>query len=143
MKERSERLLLPKMPARQRAIDRLLTIVMNLPRGKMYLVTIEEKRRGRSLEQNAYLWGVCYPTILEAGKEELRGWEAEELHEFFLGECYGWKRLRLGGESAYIPRRRSSRLSVGEFKDYIDFVQRRAAGFGIVIPDPVTEERTT
>jgi len=89
----------------------------------------------RSLEQNAYLWGVCYETILENSLKE-QGWRAEDLHEYFLGEFHGWKTLEGFGKKRMKPVERSSGKSISEFMEYIAFIQQKAAEMGIYIPDP-------
>ena len=99
-------------------------------------VTIEPVKSVRSLEQNAYLWGVCYRTILEEGDLANQGWRAEDLHEDFLGECFGWERLEGFGRKRLRPVRRSSKMSKVEFSDYLMVVHQKAAELGIVIPDP-------
>ena len=89
----------------------------------------------RSIEQNAYLWGVAYQTILDHSLGE-QGWRLEDLHEYFLGEYHGWQTLEGFGRKRVRPIERSSGKSVSEFMDYISFVQQKAAEMGIYIPDP-------
>lgn len=89
----------------------------------------------RSLEQNAYLWGVCYETILAHELRE-QGWTAADLHEYFLGEFHGWQEITGFGRRRVKPVERSSGKSVSEFMAFIDFVQQFAAERGIYIPDP-------
>lgn len=90
----------------------------------------------RSIEQNAYLWGVCYETLLGEGGLRDMGWRNEDLHEYFLGEYFGWEELDGMGRKRVRPLRRSSKLRVMEFADFIGFIQERAAQMGVVIPDP-------
>jgi hypothetical protein len=90
----------------------------------------------RSLEQNAYLWGVCYETILNQGGLKDLGWRNDDVHEYFLGEHFGWETLSGLGRKRVRPLHRSSTLSTVEFMDYVAFIQEKAAGMGIVIPDP-------
>ena len=92
------------------------------------------KGGSRSLEQNRYLWGVCYATILEQGN--LDGWRNEDLHEYFLGEHFGWETLEGFGKRRMKPLNRSSRLTKMEFVDFIAFIHQKSAEMGIVIPDP-------
>lgn len=94
------------------------------------------KPQRRSSNQNAYLWGVVYPTILTGGGKALDGFTDEDLHEMFLGECFGVKRLKAFGRVIEKPVRRSSKLSTTEFSDYVMHIQARVAEMGIVIPDP-------
>ena len=80
----------------------------------------------RTLSQNAYLWGVCYGTILEYG--DLDGWRRKDLHEYFLGEHFGWETLEGFGRKRMRPINRSSTLNKQEFSDYVAFIQEKAAG---------------
>lgn len=104
--------------------------------GKTYEIECKPKKSTRSLQQNAYLWGVCYKTILEAGELDLEGWRAEDLHEYFLGQHFGWETLEGFGRKRLRPLNRSSTLSKMEFVDFVAYIQQTMAEIGIVIPDP-------
>lgn len=99
-------------------------------------VTVEPFKKPRTNQQNAYLWGVVYPTILEAGGETLRGWQADDLHEYFLGEIYGWETLEGMGRKRMKPVKRSSRMSRSDFMIFLEEISQRCANLGIVIPEP-------
>jgi len=86
----------------------------------------------RSSEQNAYLWGVVYPAFCAA----LPGWDAEDVHEYLLGEHFGWERIEGMGRARLKPLRRSSRLNKAEFAAYVDFCQRKGAEHGVFVPSP-------
>lgn len=103
-----------------------------------YKVTVK-KGGTRSLEQNAYLWGVVYEIILtETGLQD-QGWAPDDLHEYFLGEYYGWEELHGLGRRKVRPQGRSSTMSTMEFMDYIAYIQQWGAHRGIDIPDPNEE----
>jgi len=131
---------------REKALRLGQTVLSSLDELVAWRVTIEPLKASRTLSQNAYLWGVCYPPMSERS-----GYEAAELHEYLLGEFYGWVDKRVpkkpsnprGQES--VPRRttttnehgKRSVLSTKEFAEYVDFVQRFAAEkLMLVIPDP-------
>lgn len=116
----------------ERNFSRLMATLSALPKDCAWKVTIAEWKRTRSNEQNAYLWGVVYPTVLQ----HLEGWDADDLHEYFLGEHFGWTTLEGFGRKRLKPLRRSSRLSTTEFSDHVGFIQRTMAEKGIYIPDP-------
>ena len=99
-------------------------------------VTVEPFKKPRTNQQNAYLWGVVYPTILETGGEALKGWQADDLHEYFLGEIYGWETLEGMGRKRMKPVKRSSRMNRSEFMDYLEQISQRCANLGIIIPEP-------
>ena len=128
--------ILPANRPRDDAIAKLIRFFHNLPMGKPWKVSVNEYRKTRSNEQNRYLWGVCYPTILETGGETLAGWTKEDLHDYFLGEHFGWETIEGFGKKRIKPFRRSSKLSTMEFVDFVDFIQQKAAELGIYIPSP-------
>ena len=121
----------------ERNLTKLVAFLSALPRDQAWQLTIKEWKRTRSNDQNAYLWGVVYPTILQ----HLPGWDADDLHEYFLGEHFGWSTLEGLGRKRLKPLRRSSKLSTTEFSDHVAFIQRAMAEKGIYVPDP-NEEMT-
>jgi hypothetical protein len=125
--------ILPRALSRSRIIERIAAVLTALPLQTAWRIEVHEHKSTRTPAQNAYLWGVVYPTILEAG--ELKGWEPDDLHEYLLGEHFGWEIIEGLGKRRMRPIRRSSKLDKQEFSDYIDFIQRKMAQFGIFIPD--------
>jgi hypothetical protein len=99
-------------------------------------VVIEAFKPKRTDAQNRFLFGVVYPSILEGGGEALRGWNAMDLHTFFLGEHFGWEVVEGFGKKRHKPLRRSSKLTKQEFSDYLAFIEARCAEMGIHIPEP-------
>lgn len=124
------------LPATERegAIRRLSVELLAAFPGKRVKVEYGEAKSKRSSEQNAYLWGVVYPTILQSGR--LDGWNAEDVHEYLLGEIYGWETVEGFGRKRLRPLRRSSRMNKVEFANYVAEIQRRMAELGIYIADP-------
>lgn len=130
-------IILPRLMPRDGAADRIARIVKALPMDVAIRVEFHEHKPKRSDQQNRYLWGVVYPTIIK--EANLEGWTAEEVHEWCLGEWSGWEELKGLGRTKVRPVRRSSRLSKLEFADYVADIQRRMAERGIFIPDPDPE----
>lgn len=114
-------------------------MVANLDPLKTWAVEVTEWRRPRTNQQNKFLWGVVYPAIIEGGGESLRGWTRDDLHDYFLGECFGWETLEGFGKKRLRPLRRSSALNKQEFSDYLLFLETKCMDMGIVIPEPVYE----
>lgn len=125
-------LILPKL-ARGDVINRIGIILRALTPETAWRVTIDEWKPVRSTQQNKYLWGVVYPSILAAG--QLEGWTAEEVHDYCLGECYGWETVEGLGRKRIRPIKRSAKLSKMEFVDFVAFIQQRMAEHGIFVPD--------
>lgn len=94
-------------------------------------VTVAPYKRKRSDAQLRALWGVAYKTLADA-----TGNDPDDLHEFFLGEHFGWEVRAVLGQQRRVPKRRSSGLNTGEFSDFYAFIQRRAAEVGYYVPDP-------
>ena len=122
----------PTGAAREAAIARMAKVLAAMPPDKPLRVEVHEHKPRRSDAQNAYLWGVVYPTIAE----KLEGWKKDDIHEYCLGEHFGWEVLEGLGRRRMRPLRRSSKLSKTEFMDYVADIQQRMAGHGIYIPDP-------
>lgn len=123
------------LPAEDRdpVLVRMGAFCMRAWPGQRVKVTVELYRKKRSLEQNSYLWGVVYPTMLREGGD---GWTADDIHELMLGEWGGWEVIDLYGQKRKRPKRRSSKLNTTDFTDFVAYIQQFAAEQGIYIPDP-------
>lgn len=135
----ASRFILPAKAPRDAVIAKLIRFAHQLDPEKAWQFTCERYKRKRSHQQNAYLWGCVYPTILEAGGEALRGWTADDLHEFFLIEHFGSEEITGFGRRRLKPVKRSSRLSTVEFMEFVEFIQQFMAEKGVYIPDPNEE----
>ena len=124
---------IPATDARLVVVQRIGRVLENLPMLR-WRVEVSEAKPVRSNNQNRYLWGVVYPTIIQAGR--LDGWEAQDIHEYLLGECFGWETVEAFGRKRQRPIRRSSKLSKLEFVEFTRFIQNRMAEHGIYVPDP-------
>lgn len=116
---------------RAESIDRLAQFLTECLPGKQIRVEVGQYRKRRSDEQNRALWGVAYRTLSEETGNDLN-----DLHEYFLGEYFGWELIDVLGQQRRRPMRRSSKLNTMEFSDFYAFIQRRAAEFGVYVPDP-------
>lgn len=105
--------------------------------GKRIEAVIRPLKRKRSLDQNAWLWGVAIPLLAESFGYDQH--EHERLHYNLLAECFGAEYdQRFGRE---VPRVTSSRLSTKEFSDYMEWLVRWAAvEHGCIIPLPNESE---
>jgi hypothetical protein len=130
----NQQFTLPRLMRRERMIERVSATLKGLSQDRAWRVSVAEHKPTRSDQQNRYLWGCVYPSILKAGGETLAGWTTDELHEYLLGEHFGWEIISGFGVRRRRPIRRSSRLNKQEFSDYIEFIQRRMAEHGIYVP---------
>jgi hypothetical protein len=92
-------------------------------------------RRRRTNDQNALLWAL-YSDALKLGGEALGGWTTDDIHEYMLGEYHGWDRLEAFGRVRMKPKKRSSKLTKQEFSDFVEFVVRKFAEYGVVLELP-------
>lgn len=117
---------------RTQAIERVCDALNLLPLMQSWRIEVREARAKRTEQQNRYLWGICYREIMK----HLEGWDAEDVHEYCLGEWGGWEVVEFFGKKRQRPIRRSSKLSKLEFMDFVSHIQRTMAEHGIIIPDP-------
>jgi hypothetical protein len=93
------------------------------------------RKSRRTNDQNALLWAL-YDDALKQGGEALGGWTSADIHEYMLGEYFGWEVCEAFGRKRQKPIRRSSRLTRLEFSDLVEFVVRRFAEHGVVLDVP-------
>lgn len=132
----SQTFVLHKDASREMVLANAIRFLHALPITKAWKIEVAQHAKRRSDVQNAYLWGVVYPAFTRV----LPGWDAEDVHEYLLGEHFGWERIEGMGRVRLKPVRRSSKLSTVEFMDYVDFCQRKGAEHGIFVPDPDQRE---
>lgn len=116
----------------ERVLTRVVAFLSALPKDKDYELTIKEKKRTRTIDQNAKLWAI-YSEILKQGGEDLAGWTKDELHEFFLIEHFGSEVKSLWGKKKLRPLHRSSKLNKQEFSDLLETIFRFMAERGVYI----------
>jgi hypothetical protein len=132
--------LFPKGTQPDDIIRAVATMVAAIDRNKAWCITVEPWKRKRTDAQNRFLWGVAYPMILEQGGETLGGWTRDDLHDYFLGECFGWEVLEGFGRKRMRPLKRSSTLTKQEFTDYLMFIESKCLDMGMgPLPEPVYE----
>lgn len=129
-----KRIFTPGTPVEQ--VMKAVAAMMTALPAKPFAVTVEVWKKPRTNQQNAYLWGVVYPAVIEGGGEALGGFTRDDVHEWLLGECFGWQTLEGFGRKRMRPLKRSSALNKQEFSDYLTFIDTKCAEFGIVIPEP-------
>ena len=105
--------------------------------GKAVTITIERKRRSRSIQQNRYYWGVIIEMIYRQLLDD--GWEItkEDVHELMKVK-YGAKELFNEATGEVMQTTRSTTdMSTTEFETYNENCKRWAAEtIGLNIPDP-------
>lgn len=105
--------------------------------GKRVDVTVKIHRNKRSLDQNAWHWGVAIPVIANALGYDKH--EHDDLHYALVAKCFGVHRDdKLGQE---VPNVRSSSLTTAQFSELMEWEVRWAATeYGITVPLPNESE---
>lgn len=105
--------------------------------GKTVVVTAEIKKKRRSLDQNAYMWTVVIPFVMDIFKDHGTLVDAEDCHTYLKMHVGKLKTLMTdpGGDMKTILRSTAS-LSTIEFNEYIESIARWAASWGYVLPEP-------
>lgn len=103
-----------------------------------YMLTITKQCRGRTLNQNDWLWGCVYPILLDGLLDA--GWEftsVEQVHEFFKKQMAQDKVVNYStGEIVEIPRSTAT-MDTQQFSMYVDALRAYAEEFlNVTIPEP-------
>lgn len=112
----------------------------NLPIGD-YVITITPNRKTRSNQQNAYLWGIVYPSVLFGLQDA--GWEIideEQVHEY-CKQAFAAREVinKDTGEVLILPNS-TARMQTAEFNVYVDKIKAFALEYlNITIPEPNEE----
>jgi hypothetical protein len=122
-----------------RILANVWTLLNGLSKTKSWAIEIKRHVKSRSSDQNSAMWGLAYPLIADAIGEDVN-----TIHEYMLGEYFGWVETCVLGRKKLKPARTTTSGLNGEsdvldklqFAAYFDFIQRRAAEHGIHIPDP-------
>ena len=101
--------------------------------GKEVEVEINVKKSRRSLDANAYLWGVVYKIIaLHTGHSE------QEIHEYMKRICLPPVFKKIMGKEIKMPRSTSD-LNKSDFYEYIEKIRAEVSTLGIIIPEANSE----
>lgn len=89
--------------------------------------------------QRGAIFGLAYVVVTDH-----TGFTKDEVHEFFLGEYFGWVEVDFLGKKVNKPARtlttdfdgKRHKLTKRETADYFTFIQNYCGHKGITIPDP-------
>ena len=105
--------------------------------GKFAKITIEERKKTRSISQNSYYWSVCIPPLVNMFNENGNNVDAYQVHEFLKDEVGKLSQIVTlpDGEPKKISGS-SALLKTTEFEEYLLKVRMWAAEWDIFIPLP-------
>lgn len=117
-----------------------VTRIANLALNKYseFQVVMSQVTKDRSLEQNAYLWGVVYVALKEffltQNDQKL---DLEEIHEYCKAEFGYDKIIYLPNKRVKVIPKSTAEYSTQEFVDYIARIRTHFINFGCDIPEPI------
>lgn len=105
--------------------------------GKLIKITIEEKKKNRSLSQNNYYWGVVIPAIKIMFDEYGNNISNEQVHEFLKLEVGNLRdTITLPNGDVTVITGSSAGLKTLEFESYLTKIRAWAAEWDVFIPLP-------
>lgn len=104
--------------------------------GKDIQISLQPKKKKRSLKQLGYLWGAVYPTIADH-----TGHNPEELHEIF--KAMFCKKVEVFNGKEVIVTGSTKPMSTGDMVEFMMNIQAEAASMGITLPDPAEWDKPT
>ena len=110
--------------------SRLATAIRAME-GKRIRIAVSEVKRGRSNNQNAYMWGVVLPPIVEMFREAGNNVDAEDVHSYLKQHVGKLKQVLVSPEGeVFTAVGSTAKLSTVEFELYLERVRAWAAEMG-------------
>jgi hypothetical protein len=105
---------------------------------KPLVLTLKAQKKRRSLNQNAYLWAVVYPAIVEVFREHGNNVDAENVHDFCKDHIGKLRQVFVTPDGEVLTGPGSTAaLGTMEFEVYLEKVRAWAAEtIGVAIPLP-------
>lgn len=105
--------------------------------GKFAKITIEERKKKRSLNQNNFYWGCVVPAIVNMFNEAGNNVDSDQAHEFLKAEVgkLNQKIIMPDGEIMTVSGSTAS-LTTMEFEDYLTKCRAWAATWDVIIALP-------
>jgi len=105
--------------------------------GKEITITVEKKKKERSLQQNAYYWGVVIPLTQTGLIETGNKFSKEETHELLKYKFLQQEKVNEETGEIFKYLGGSSELTTTQFMEYILDIQQWAAEYlNIQVPSP-------
>lgn len=117
----------------------MLTDWLHSNKGKAVILEIKVRRKQRSNDQNAYMWGVVVPIVCGGLRHLGHDVDEQDTHEFLKARFNSKKIVNIDGVVEELPTS-TTKLTTSEMMDYIARIQQWAAEYlGLVIPDPLQQ----
>lgn len=118
-------------------VSEKIAAIIRKAEGKYVVITVAERKRRRSGQQNRYYWGCVVELVKDMLREEGNMVDAEDTHHFLQEHVGKLKQVivtKLG--EVYYTIGSTARLSTMEFSNYIEAIRAWAIQYGLDIPAP-------
>lgn len=120
-----------------KAVSERIAAVIRQFDGKRVVVTVKEQKRRRSLNQNAFYWGVVVQMVTQMFRDAGNYVDPEDVHDFLKLRVGKLTQVFVSPDGKVIKSIGSTtKLSTQEFEVYLERIRAWAAEFGLVIPLP-------
>lgn len=117
-----------------RHVEGAIDAATRLCEGKWLVVTLQVKKKRRSLSQNRFYFGVVVPLVSELFREAGDPMDEEGAHDFLMREVGKFTyRSKLTGQ---VMRRSSRDLNTEQWEAYMEAIRAWAAQMGLSVPLP-------
>lgn len=109
----------------------------NFRDGAEVIVTVERKRSKRSIQQNAYYWGVVVPLVKQGMGDRGMTATTEETHELLKFKFRKKELVDMSTSEVHTFIGSTADMTKSEFMDFISSIQQWATqNLDMYIPDP-------
>ncbi|QEL19315.1 recombination protein NinB [Limnoglobus roseus] len=105
--------------------------------GKHLILTVAERKRTRSGQQNRYYWGCVVAGVTEMFRDAGNMVDADDVHEFLKQHVGKLSQVVVTPDGEVMHTIGSSaKLTTMEFSDYVERIRAWAIQYGLDIPSP-------
>lgn len=123
-----------RLPA---AVSEKIAAVIRRMDGKRLVISVREQKRRRSLNQNAYYWGVVVELVTQMFVEAGNSISRDDVHDFLKQHVGKLEReIHTPDGEVVTTLGSTAALTTQEFEVYLEKIRAWAAEFGLVIPLP-------
>lgn len=117
--------------------SRIAKFIEGFPDGKKLRITITEARKKRSLDQNAYWFGILDKHVVPVFREYGDNWSSWKVHEYAMNEL-GYQEVLVDPKGKlFVSRKHSSGFTTVEWEEFMERARELFARVhGIAIPLP-------
>lgn len=105
--------------------------------GQLVDITVEKHKSKRSLNQNAYWFGMLEKYAVPVFREYGDNWSSFSIHEYIMNELGYQEVLADKKGRLFVTRKHSSAMKTGEFEEFLERARSYLAtehGIGIPLP---------